>query len=131
MPFDAHISIDPVEAAMQCAFRQMEAQAAERRAHEVEDTAAAHCPLAQKIIANNQAPVLGSGLMGAVGIALSMRCPRTAKRKAAETLAYLRKNRLTCKRQGRNHHLADAQLLRRARILRECAVEFAAEMEGA
>ncbi|WP_282608959.1 hypothetical protein [Pelagibius sp. Alg239-R121] len=125
MPFDSH----PIKlSALDAALAQMEAAAAERRAHEIADTAAAHCALAQKIIANNQAPELGSGLMGAVGIALSMRCPRTAKRKAAETLAYLRKNRLTCKRQGRNHHLADAQLLRRARILRECAIEFAEEI---
>lgn len=129
MPFDAHTTIDPVEAAMQQAFRQIEAQGAAKVGRNAQD-AAAHCPLAQKIIAANQAPELGSGLMGAVGVALSMRCPKTAKRKAAETINRLRVNRMVCKRQGRNHHLADARLLRRARVLRECAIEFAAEIKA-
>ena len=129
MPFDAR-QPQPKLTALQRALRQMGEEAAERRAQSAADEAAARCPLAEKIIANNQPDTLDGGMMGAMMVVLSTQDPRTAKRKAAENILHLRKNRLVCKRQGRNYRKADAQLLRRARILRECAIEFATAVEG-
>lgn len=131
MPFDAQLKTDPIEAAMQRAFRQIEAKAREVAQEASQDKAAAHCPLAEKIVANNQASELDGGMMGAMGVVLSSRDPRTAKRKAAETIIRLRRNRRECKRIGRNHHKADAELLRRARLFREAAIDFAEEMKRA
>lgn len=83
------------------------------------DEIAARCPVAEKIAANNARPN-----------PVTTRIPRNFdriqtpehfKRKAAETILWVRRNRLALKRMGRNHRASDARLLEKAATYRRDA----------
>jgi hypothetical protein len=71
--------------------------------------------IAERIMANNAAmPVRQAGFAGFFEGMAQLFDPRSYKRRAAETLAYVPLNRAACIAQGRNHLQADAELLARA-----------------
>lgn len=80
--------------------------------------------MARRIVAANAVESLHDGMTGAVQVFVSLFEPRTYKRRAAETLLYLRHNRAACRRLGINHHPADARLLAHAAALRRRAAEL-------
>lgn len=79
---------------------------------------------ARKIIAANARPALGYGMAGCRDVFALATDPRTFKRKAAETLAYISKNRAACKAQGRQWVAADARLLEHAAWCRKRIAEL-------
>ena len=98
--------------ALQTALEAMD----ESRRQRGENRERAACPAAEAVKARNTFPA--GSIWGAFCSHLD---PRTQKRLHAETILHLRKNRLTLKRQGRNHRQADARLLDECRCFRESA----------
>lgn len=75
------------------------------------DKIAAQSPKAQAIIDTNTRPVTGYGMAGCAQVFQNLDSAEHFKRMAAQTIQYLRKNRLVLKRTGRNHSAADARWL--------------------
>lgn len=78
------------------------------------DKIAAQSPKAQAIVDANTRPVAGYGMAGCAQVFQNLDSAERFKRMAAETICYLRKNRLVLKRTGRNHSAADARWLAKA-----------------
>lgn len=105
-------------------FADIERQAREWAEYQRKCEEAARCPVAERIIANNQPDPMREGMLGCAQMFVSLLDPRTYKRKAAETLVYLRLNRIASRDLGLNHNKADAILLERAANLRRQAARL-------
>lgn len=88
------------------------------------------CPRAELIVMRNRPEPLDGGMVGGLQVFGALLDPRTFKRKAAETILYLRRNRAALKSMGRCHHRADAVLLERARSYRLRAAQLIASKKG-
>ncbi len=82
---------------------------------------AARCPKAQAIIDSNPRRRPGYGMVGCQDVFASLNSPEHFKRKAAETILCLRKNRLLLKRMGRSYSAADASRLLKVAQYRRAA----------
>lgn len=111
---------DPLSAqdqALQGALTGIDQSKAERE----RDALEAACPLAERIIRNNPAKPLPHGMQGFFALMNSYSDPSAIKRTAAQRIIYLRRNRIACMSQGRNHRGPDAHILTEIAAMRKRA----------
>lgn len=78
------------------------------------DAETARCPVAERIAASNRPPRPRYGMAGMLDVFCGLLSSSHAKRKAAEQIILLRRNRVALAEMGRNPHAADEIFLRRA-----------------
>lgn len=84
----------------------------------------ARCPLAERIIARNLGSVPRHGMLGALDVFSHMISSSFAKRKAAEAIICLRRNRVALAKMGKNPHCTDEIFLLRAAAYRREAIRL-------
>lgn len=101
---------------------QVQAQIAAEKAREHRLSNTHTERLANRIIANHQRAPFGYGMAGAAQVFANMDDPGAMKRKHAEAILYLRRNRETVKSMGRSHYSADTFWLNKCAAYRREAV---------
>ena len=79
------------------------------------DRQRAACPVAERIVDRYPDPELSHGMKGAWQMFAGIDSPEFYKTRAARAIIQMRKNRLVCKRLGRNWRIADALYLGQVR----------------
>lgn len=85
---------------------------------------AARCPMAEAIIMANMGQRPRHGMTGALDVFCALLSSSTAKRKAAEQIVAMRRNRVALAEMNRNPYAADEIFLRRAADYRREAIRL-------